>query len=382
MQFQPDFLSVSYKGLTLALLPKEYALLDFLYQNRGHAFTREELLDRVWPLETPIDRTVDDHVYRLRKKMKPWADVVSLDTVRSIGYRLTVKDVRPMTVMPSHQDAELKEFAAKMLHKYHLFGQGDAIQMLYQQQKVLGIELDPFYEIYVRFISGDLMWLAEATNVPIENRLYLLLITYVLAGENPQEAVDFIERAFASGLLPEKHRQELYILDMLFPMMMAGQVEQALERFEKVSYPTIEEQGWERGFLMPTLLAESAAFFLTGQYERLEAQLDRVEAMIQEAPYLRESGYYRLARGVWEIHNGRKAVGKATLDEGFDILRQSKFVPQYLLFLRKAVFFFEKHLDEPELYREYRALWKDACKQYRLEEVAGKIRETLRKILS
>ncbi|KEO84499.1 winged helix-turn-helix domain-containing protein [Tumebacillus flagellatus] len=381
LHFQTDGLSVSYKGLTIALLPKEYALLDFLYQNRGHAFTREELLDRVWPLETPVDRTVDDHVYRLRKKLKPCAEVVSLDTVRSIGYRLTVKDVRPLTMMPSQTDAELNEYAQKMLSKYHLFGQGDALMMMYQQQKVLGIEIDPFYEVYIRFISGDFFWLVESEHVPIEHRLYLLLVLFAVAQDDTQEALDFIERALATDLLPEKNRTELYILDMLFAMMMTGRVDEVLERFTTVTYPLIEEKGWQEGFLMPTMLAESAAFFLAGQYEKMEGNLNRVEKMIQEAPYLRETGFYRLARGVWEIHNGRKAAGKATLEEGLDILRQSKFVPQYLFHLRKVVYFFEVQLDEPELCREYQGLWKDACKQYRLEEVAVKIREVLQNVL-
>ncbi|WP_109687717.1 winged helix-turn-helix domain-containing protein [Tumebacillus permanentifrigoris] len=96
LHFQADAWSVTYKGTRITLLPKEYALLDFLYRNQGHAFTRDELLDRVWPLESPVDRPVDDHIYRLRKKLKSWSEVITLDTVRSVGYRMTMKKGTPV----------------------------------------------------------------------------------------------------------------------------------------------------------------------------------------------------------------------------------------------------------------------------------------------
>lgn len=57
---------VSAEGMTIELLPKEFALLQFLYHNRGRTFSREQLLDKVWPLEYPVERTVDDHIW-LRK---------------------------------------------------------------------------------------------------------------------------------------------------------------------------------------------------------------------------------------------------------------------------------------------------------------------------
>lgn len=66
---------VTAEGLTVELLPKEFALLQFLYRNRGRTFRREQLLDKVWPLEYPVERTVDDHIYRLRKKLDPFYSV-------------------------------------------------------------------------------------------------------------------------------------------------------------------------------------------------------------------------------------------------------------------------------------------------------------------
>jgi DNA-binding winged helix-turn-helix (wHTH) protein len=382
LQFQADAWSVTYKGTAITLLPKEYALLDFLYRNQGHAFTRDELLDRVWPLETPVDRTVDDHVYRLRKKLKVWADVVSLETVRSIGYRLTLKEeAKPLTTVPSLQDADVNSYVNKMLKRFHLLGQGESMQVLFQQQKVLGVELDPFYELYLRFISGEMVWMAETTDFSLEDRLYFLLVTYFYIQDDREEALGYIERAMESGLLPERSRRELYILDILFPYIMTGRVEKALERLATTTHRVVAEEGIEEGFAIPVALTETAAFLVAGQYERVEANLRRIGAMMETSPYLRESGNYRLACGIWELHNGRREAGKALLDEGFAVLRQSKFVPQYLMFLRLVLFFLERGLERPDLEREYRAMWNELSKRYHLEEAAQKTREVLRRVL-
>lgn len=67
LSFDEVHYQVTSEGLDIRLLPKEYALLMFLYRNQGRAFTREQLLDHVWPMEYPVERTVDDHIYRLRK---------------------------------------------------------------------------------------------------------------------------------------------------------------------------------------------------------------------------------------------------------------------------------------------------------------------------
>lgn len=62
--------TVEYDSEEIQLLRKEFLLFEFLYKNRGQTFSRDALLDAVWPLEAPSDRTVDDHIYRLRKKIK------------------------------------------------------------------------------------------------------------------------------------------------------------------------------------------------------------------------------------------------------------------------------------------------------------------------
>ena len=76
-------------GHPLSLKPREYDLLAFLVQNKGHAFTRDQLLQHVWGYDYAGDtRTVDVHVRWLREKIESSpAEPTRLLTVRGVGYR-------------------------------------------------------------------------------------------------------------------------------------------------------------------------------------------------------------------------------------------------------------------------------------------------------
>src|SRR6266566_3315414 len=71
----------------LDLSPTEFSLLHLLLRSPGRAFSRTYLLDTVWG-ETYIggDRSVDNTVLRLRKKLGPMGEAI--ETVWGIGYRL------------------------------------------------------------------------------------------------------------------------------------------------------------------------------------------------------------------------------------------------------------------------------------------------------
>ena len=52
---------------------KEYELLQFFLENRGVIFSRDELLKRVWRDDVyVIDRVIDVHINRLRRKLGPY----------------------------------------------------------------------------------------------------------------------------------------------------------------------------------------------------------------------------------------------------------------------------------------------------------------------
>lgn len=75
---------ISYQGLEMNLSKKtvaidgedipftktEFELLQLLLEERGRVFSRQELIDRIWPKDVLVlDRTVDVNITRLRKKI-------------------------------------------------------------------------------------------------------------------------------------------------------------------------------------------------------------------------------------------------------------------------------------------------------------------------
>lgn len=74
------------EGKEVPLTLKEYDLLLLLMENNGAAFTREQLLDRIWDIAYDGgSRTVDVHVQTLRAKLGSCGYLV--ETVRGVGYR-------------------------------------------------------------------------------------------------------------------------------------------------------------------------------------------------------------------------------------------------------------------------------------------------------
>ena len=73
----------------LELTPKEYELLKLFTTNIGKAYSREQLLEKVWGYEYFGDtRTVDVHVRHLRAKLAEAPEVAeAIETVRGVGYR-------------------------------------------------------------------------------------------------------------------------------------------------------------------------------------------------------------------------------------------------------------------------------------------------------
>src|SRR6516225_5812335 len=82
-------------GRDVPLGPTEFRLLEFLMENPGRVFSREQLLDRVWGRDVYIDeRTVDVHVGRLRKALNRGRAANPIRTVRGAGYALDDRFVK------------------------------------------------------------------------------------------------------------------------------------------------------------------------------------------------------------------------------------------------------------------------------------------------
>jgi len=76
-------------GTPIAVTPREFAMLEFLLRNRGHAVTKTAIIENVWDAHFDGDpNIVEVYVGYLRKKIDHPFGRTSIETVRGAGYRL------------------------------------------------------------------------------------------------------------------------------------------------------------------------------------------------------------------------------------------------------------------------------------------------------
>ncbi|KEJ00321.1 heme response regulator HssR [Clostridium botulinum A2B7 92] len=86
--FLYDFLSVKYNNKELVLPQKEFYLIYKLVSTPNKIFTRQQLMDEIWGIESETDpRTVDVHINRLRDRFKDNKDF-NIITIRGLGYKV------------------------------------------------------------------------------------------------------------------------------------------------------------------------------------------------------------------------------------------------------------------------------------------------------
>jgi DNA-binding response OmpR family regulator len=90
-------MKLSVRGSEVVTTKLEFRLVDYLARHRGHAFTRDALLDVVWgEMQFVTPRSVDACIRRVREKIEP--DIMNptyVRTVRGIGYRFDAVAVWP-----------------------------------------------------------------------------------------------------------------------------------------------------------------------------------------------------------------------------------------------------------------------------------------------
>ena len=84
-------MTITVNGVSDSLPKKEFLLLFKLLSNSGHIFTRRQLMDEIWDMDSESDeRTVDVHINRLRDRFRGNEDFDIL-TVRGLGYKAVLK---------------------------------------------------------------------------------------------------------------------------------------------------------------------------------------------------------------------------------------------------------------------------------------------------
>src|SRR5262249_3139798 len=80
---------IKVRGKRTDLTPKEFDLLKLLIEANGKVLSRDQLLERIWGhgKDMEIDtRTVDQHIARLRHKLKSESERIA--TVTNFGYQI------------------------------------------------------------------------------------------------------------------------------------------------------------------------------------------------------------------------------------------------------------------------------------------------------
>lgn len=85
--FDMDSLTVSNEEEEVILPQKEFYLVYKLITSPNHIYTRQQLMDEIWGIDSETDiRTVDVHIGRLRDRFKDNEDF-EIITVRGLGYK-------------------------------------------------------------------------------------------------------------------------------------------------------------------------------------------------------------------------------------------------------------------------------------------------------
>jgi len=92
VSLDPENNALSIDGNSIKIGQTEFRLLHYLMRKPDRLHSRSQLLDQVWGQGTFIDeRTVDVHILRLRKILKPFDVDHMIQTVRGAGYRFSNK---------------------------------------------------------------------------------------------------------------------------------------------------------------------------------------------------------------------------------------------------------------------------------------------------
>lgn len=363
----------------IQLLPKEFALLEFMYRNKGCTFTRGQLLDKVWPLEYPVERTVDDHIYRLRKKLRPFSGL-ALQTVRGSGYCLSLKETASGTLVnPTTYDPELRDAMREVFSKFHVYGQGRSMLSLASQKDTLGYELDPQVAVTLHFVQGDLDWLMHTEEVPLKDRLFHLFVFYMFTGD-PQKKLAVCERMINAQVMHERDQLELDILTILDLFILSGVPERALARLPG-SYQAISERGYEN-FVPVTMITELFAHLAAGSGNDLLTRLDEaVVQILQEKPFLRETGGYKIVKGLWQLRENQMAEAERLLDEGLEVLERSGFVPLSLYGFYRIYHYCRLYLPPHPLHRKYERRFIEAMEESGLSRYEQPLEKLLMQVM-
>lgn len=90
MVFDPTRGEIECDGNKVKLTSKESQLLELLVRNKNQVITKDQILDRVWGIDSDVEMNNNIEVYfsYLRRKLRKVTNNVIIETIRGIGYCL------------------------------------------------------------------------------------------------------------------------------------------------------------------------------------------------------------------------------------------------------------------------------------------------------
>lgn len=91
ISFDPETNRLFKDSKECTLSKREGALLEVFLRNPGQTLTRTVLLSRVWGLDSDVEEgNLDNYIHFLRRRLKAVNSMLSLKTIRGIGYQMEV----------------------------------------------------------------------------------------------------------------------------------------------------------------------------------------------------------------------------------------------------------------------------------------------------
>jgi DNA-binding response OmpR family regulator len=75
----------------IELSPREFSLLEYFLRNQNHVLTRTQIIEHIWNFNFYSDtNVVDVYIGYLRRKLGVGLGTPNIQTIRGVGYRLSV----------------------------------------------------------------------------------------------------------------------------------------------------------------------------------------------------------------------------------------------------------------------------------------------------
>lgn len=362
-----DNYTVKYLLEEIRLLPKEYSLFKFLYNNKNQVFSRESILNAVWTTTDPNDRTVDEHIRRLRKNLKKW-DFISINTIRNIGYQLTITDRSSMN--PLSQDKDFQSASDQIFRKYISYGQAKGLRTLVQTQESLGIEQELKKEIYILFVEGKFQRIIDDNDIPFWEKAFYLLHIFSLIQFDVKQTYEYYQILINHNKLDLHYRKELQRFGIITPLIFLNNYDLAQRTIleTKALFNVSKNQHLE----LYLKINELMLYLATNNKEKVFSLLDKLDSSFSQNSFNREYGRYNIIKGIALLFYG-KEDSNAFIDKGLHVLRDAEYVPSYIQGVHNILTFCK--MNGMNKLESYVQLWNNLEVQYHFIELQKKIKK-------